>query len=248
MAKTYLNSRHTIEVLHKSTTESTNNDGKELFRKGIKNPLLIISDEQKGGRGRQGRSFYSPVGGLYMTLVLPCNLPFSSSISVTSCSGIAVTRVLRAHNVNCGIKWVNDIYSNNRKLSGILVEAENDYSENRTIGLIIGIGINALSKPEGKFEVEPVSLSELGFKPDIISLAYEITSEILDMHKNDFDLSLYINEYREYSVLIGKEVTYTLDNIEHTAVVQSINDNGALVVTEGENVSILTSGLISVRF
>ena len=131
-----------ITVIRKEETLSTNSDAR-LMCDGRKNAAVIIADRQTGGRGRQGKVFHSPEGGLYMTVLLPCGLPISESIGVTSCTAVCVCRAIdKITGTNCGIKWVNDIYLDDKKLAGILVESVNDYTKMESEYLIIGIGVN----------------------------------------------------------------------------------------------------------
>ena len=117
-----------VRVITKELTVSTNNDAKEMINFSPSD-TLITSEKQTGGRGRQGKSFSSPEGGLYMTLLLRCGMPITTAVGATSCSAVAVSRAIKnVCGIDTGIKWVNDIYAGGKKLCGILTEAVNDYS------------------------------------------------------------------------------------------------------------------------
>ena len=153
-----------VKVVTKELTGSTNNDAKEMIDSSPAD-TLITSEKQTGGRGRQGKSFSSPEGGLYMTLLLRCGMPITTAVGATSCSAVAVSRAIKnVCGIDTGIKWVNDIYAGGKKLCGILTEAVNDYSRGISEYLVIGIGINVLSTPVvPSSSVECTSLSELGY-------------------------------------------------------------------------------------
>ena len=125
------------------TVDSTNIYAKELIKKGQKPPFLITSKTQTAGRGRLGKSFYSPEGGLYMSFVLNYS---ENEQQTTLAAAVGVCRVLEKH---CGIcphiKPVNDLLVDGKKVCGILCEAVCE--QNGQIGtVIIGIGINIWSQ------------------------------------------------------------------------------------------------------
>ncbi len=228
-------------------TVSTNTDARTLLAQfpaaGI---LLLTADRQTGGRGRQGKSFESPEGGLYMTLVMKTGAPLSSVVNVTSCAAVAAARALAKWDVPCGIKWVNDIYLNGAKLAGILVESVNNYAEMRSEYVIIGIGVNAAKNifPDG---VNAVSLEEAGYSVDIEELCAVLVRELLEIRDNGFDFSLYADEYRQLSIVLGQEVMYLRNGVENYGFAESIDECGGLVVRVGEELRTLASGEISLR-
>lgn len=236
-----------VAVVVKPTTGSTNTDGKELFRSSLSSAVLIAADEQTGGRGRQGKTFLSPVGGLYMTLVLPLAAPIGDAVMATSCSAVAVSRALERYGVDCGIKWVNDIYAVGKKLCGILVEAENDYRTMTTHALIIGIGVNVESSPSLDGDVKAVSLRELGCSADITDICASIAEEMLVLYNDGFDFSSYRDEYVRRSIVLGREITFTENGVIRSGKALDIGDRGELIVDCGDKTVALTSGEISVR-
>ena len=94
--------------------ESTNKTAKELSFE--KEQALVIAKEQTGGRGRLGRSFYSPEGGAYFSLLLRPELSPQKTLNITTAAAVAVCRAIeKLSNKNPQIKWVNDIYVNDKK-------------------------------------------------------------------------------------------------------------------------------------
>ena len=184
-----------VRVITKELTGSTNNDAKEMIDSSPAD-TLITSEKQTGGRGRQGKSFSSPEGGLYMTLLLRCGMPITTAVGATSCSAVAVSRAIKnVCGIDTGIKWVNDIYAGGKKLCGILTEAVNDYSRGISEYLVIGIGINVLSTPVvPSSSVECTCLSELGSAASREELCAGIARELISMRDKSFDFSLYSEE------------------------------------------------------
>ena len=107
--------------------DSTNNYAKTLSELSL--PQLVVSEEQTAGRGRLGRSFYSPAGkGIYMSFAFCPQLELSQAMLVTTMTAVAVCRALESlTGLHPKIKWVNDIYLNEKKLCGILTEAETNF-------------------------------------------------------------------------------------------------------------------------
>ncbi|MBE6616961.1 MAG: biotin--[acetyl-CoA-carboxylase] ligase [Ruminococcaceae bacterium] len=245
---TYLEG-YDVEVIAKHETVSTNTDARELIKNTIPHPALIVADQQSGGRGRQGKSFLSPVGGLYMTLALPANIPIEQAIGATSCAAVAVCRGIEAVcDAKCGIKWINDIYLGGKKLCGILTESVNDYETMTSRYLIIGVGVNIDVTPTvTDSAVEAVSLNDCGCDVSKDILCAGITKELLLAYESGFDFSLYAEEYTRRSILLGQEIIFTSKGIVKHGTAKSITDRGALVVqSEGKEI-ILDSGEVSVR-
>ena len=238
-----------IKIINKSVTVSTNSDARELILNGGYGDILITADTQTGGRGRQGKSFISPEGGLYMTLAMQCGYPISDAVSVTSCAAVAVCRAMEeVCGIVCGIKWVNDIYLGGGKLAGILVESVNDYSRMISEYLIIGIGINIDHTPEiVDASYNAASLAEHGADVSRDVLCHAIVRHLLGIRENRFDFGRYVDEYRSRSVVLGQEITFTHASRSFSGKAVGIDSRGGLMVDTPEGQITLDSGEISIR-
>ena len=228
-------------------TGSTNTDARALLREfPDADTILLTADRQTGGRGRQGKSFESPEGGLYMTLVMKTGAPLDSVVNVTSCAAVAAARALAKQNIPCGIKWVNDICLNGAKLAGILVESLNDYAAMRSEYVIVGIGVNVARNifPEG---IHAVSLEEAGYSADPEALCADLVRELLNIRADGFDFSLFADEYRSLSIVLGQEVMFLRDGVTRYGTAESIDGRGGLVVRVGNERHTLDSGEITLR-
>ena len=134
-------------LIRLETVDSTNtyasgiiNDPNKILQIPEYNGIVVISETQTKGRGRLDRKWFSPPGGIWMTIILQPNLEMIdlSKITLLSASAIAET-LIKSYKLSLNIKWPNDIFFNGRKLSGILAESE---KVSDVIYLIIGIGIN----------------------------------------------------------------------------------------------------------
>lgn len=201
---------------------------------------LILARKQNAGRGRRGHTFFSPQGGLYMSLYF-LNKKQISPAFCTLAAGTACVEGIRAcTGIEPKIKWVNDIYLNNRKLGGIL--AESVPLKNTTYpGIIIGIGINLLQQefPED-LKKKACALNVPGLDP--LVLCASITQRLLYWLARQ-DQAALLEAYRAYSFLLGKRVFFVENDIQVQGTAQAIDADGRLVVADDQGcVHFLDSG------
>ncbi len=227
------------------TLDSTNRYAKSLVLDGIEGPALIVAGEQTAGRGRMGRSFYSPSGsGVYFSLLYITKEPLESAVRVTSIAAVAVMRAIRAMTgKQTQIKWVNDLYLNGKKVCGILAESVCVDGKN---GLIVGIGVNW---HHAEFPKELSSIAGTVGAPDDVDRMELVARVWMEMNALAGNDSAYLEEYRAHSAVLGKEIRWERDGEVHLGVAEAIDQNGALIVrgTSGER-EVLFSGEITVRF
>lgn len=130
-----------IELHELDCTDSTNALLLEMARGGAPIGTVVWAHRQEGGRGRLGRSFSSPVGGVYISMLVPCpSDPKDIGFALTAKAGVAVKRAIRdVCGVECGIKWVNDIVKDGLKVCGILAQMVALEEGN---AVVVGIGVN----------------------------------------------------------------------------------------------------------
>ncbi len=229
--------------------ESTNKTAKELANHGASGGTVVLAEQQSGGRGRLGRSFYSPSGaGIYMTVLLRPTEPAETTMLITSAAAVAVCRALKAV---CGleaqIKWVNDVYLDGRKLCGILTEAAVNFEDHRMDYLIIGIGINVTN---GDFPPElreaAISLEEkLGRRLPRSPLIGELLNQLSEI---DLSQKQFLEEYRARSFVLGSYVNVISPTGTERALAVNINDQGHLLIRLDDGTEkALSSGEISIR-
>ena len=225
---------------------STNSLAKSLVGGGKRN--IIAADSQTAGRGRRGRPFHSPAGaGLYFSLAMEWNKE-ETPVLVTTMAATAVALVMeRELGVFPGIKWVNDLFLDQRKICGILTEAVTGLESGITTSIVSGIGIN-LTEPEGGYPesirgIAGAVLKE-GRKLNKNSLIASIANELGDMIERLPDRT-YLDHYRERCFILGQEVR--LDTGE-TVIPRAVSDDGALIYTDDKGeLRSLQRGEISIR-
>lgn len=225
--------------------DSTNTEAKRRAMNGEKR-AIILARAQSEGRGRMGRSFYSPQGsGVYFSLLMPFEKSIENGVFLTSAVSVAVMRAIRhLTGKQVGIKWVNDLFWQGKKVCGILCEAMS-IGEERSV--VIGIGINVksaefpteLSEIAGSLCADEISLVEL-----VCAVCREILSFLEDPTSPD-----WLDDYRKHSLVLGREVQWIENGITQIGIAEEILEDGALcvkVLTTGET-SILRTGEISLR-
>ena len=237
------------------TVDSTNTEAKRQAMAGAPDGLVIVSEEQTGGRGRRGRSFQSPKGkGLYLTALLRPKLPpsqvtdFTAWVAVAVCDGIQAACGVRPR-----IKWTNDLVLDGKKLCGILTELGLEGESNALDYLITGIGVNVNHTPEDfDPEVRPIatSLSQvLGHPVRRADLAVQII-RALDRMYSQFPQSKadYLTRYRADCLTPGNPVQLITPSSREEAFALEIDDEFRLVVEypDGRR-SALSAGEVSVR-
>ena len=127
-----------------SEIDSTNRYLKELAATGAPEGTVVIANKQSAGRGRLGRSFFSPEEkGIYMSILLRPEIELERAVLITSMAAVAVARAVeRVSTIPAQIKWVNDIFINRKKVCGILTEAGINTEKGSLDYAVLGIGVN----------------------------------------------------------------------------------------------------------
>lgn len=236
-------------VIDLDEIDSTNRVGKGLAAEGAPEGTLVVAKRQSKGKGRLGRSFFSPEGGIYMSMVLRPRISAERALLVTTCAAVAVARAIeRVSGVTAGIKWVNDIFVNGRKVCGILAEAALSATSEYPEYVILGIGINVKkqSVPEELRDIvgclEDTAEREI-LKEELIAAVWQEFGAFYEQ----LSTAVYMEEYKNRSVLLGREVTVLTANGDYRAVVTDMDKEGHLVIRRDGREEILSSGEVSVR-
>lgn len=253
-----------IRICVNEKVESTNKTVKQMAQAGEKEGLLFVASEQTAGRGRRDHSFFSPANtGLYMSILLQPKVDASDTVFVMPMAAVAVAEAVeeiignqkRAH-----IKWVNDIYVDDKKVCGILVEG---VYANESCGetggaplLIVGIGINVF-EPAGGFpdEIKDRATSVFAASEaegaDAEIIREKLTAAVLNhfyAYYNAYDVEKTMDEYRRRSCVIGRKINVFGNGAEFEATAISIDERGRLIVIDNEGRErVLENDDISIR-
>ncbi len=199
---------------------STQERARELAREGAPHGTLVVSRVQTGGRGRLGRRWGSPAGGLWMSLVLRPGISTEVAARTTQAAAVGVTKALRDLGVKARIKWPNDLLVSGRKVCGILAESSVESvpvaakkvepGEGRPVDFIVlGVGLNANLDPEdlGVPDREVATLrSELGRDLDLLELLASLLSYLEAELGRIEDFGAILDDWRTLNCTLGERV------------------------------------------
>ena len=221
-------------LIHKKIVGSTNDIVIELASQNAPEGTVVIAERQNKSRGRMGREWYSPPGGLWFSLVLRPPIKYVSPLTLIF--GASVSKSIEEFTgVKCGFHWTNDIYVDDKKLGGILLESR--FSGDKLNFVAAGIGIN-LNIDTGELgsnlKAKPISLKEKTGKTwDPTEILVKILTG-LESHYESFlkkGAPQLINSCKKRCVTINRpvEVFVNKDNSEKALAVD-IDPQGGVVI------------------
>lgn len=230
-------------------TTSTQDEAKILVKTGAKSGLLVVADEQTKGRGRFGRSWFSPPNSnIYFTIALqlPPDHPHLTTLPLLV--GVAVAEAMREMGINVFVKWANDVVFDGKKLAGILTESESNW-------VFIGVGIN-------------VNLTENDLPDDLKGTATSmriVTSKTFDRSEvlaailvslerwwevwAKGNLSEFWSMWERFDALKGKQVSVAMpDGTKLEGVADGVSEDGSLKLKlQNESTLNLVAGDVTVK-
>lgn len=237
------------------TISSTNTHAKILAAAGSPQGTVLIADSQTAGRGRLGRTFQSPAGsGIYMSVILRPGCPPAQLMHLTCAAAVAACdAVEHTLNIRPGVKWINDLVCDGKKLAGILTELSIDPKTALVDYAIIGIGINCTQTPEDfPPELRDMACSAAmvyGSPIDRSRLAAELVLAFEQMSRELFTAkTATMIRYRQDCVTIGAEVAVIRTEQRQCGKALDITDDGALLISFADgHTEAVNSGEVSVR-
>ncbi len=238
-------SGHSLEAVHLAETDSTNTYARKLLADGFTGEAVIIADSQTLGRGRCGKSFFSERGGLYMSVIMKPKSDLEDFTLITSAVAVAVADAIReVSDCEPKIKWVNDIYVENRKVCGILCESVFS-SSGRLDAVIVGIGVN-LGRGDFPDDIADTA-GRISISCDRNTLAEKICERLFAVCDRLPDRG-FMEKYRAYSLVLGSDIRFTYNGEWLDGVALSVDSNGRLEIELPDGTrKLLSGGEISVR-
>lgn len=233
-----------IPVSYNPSSSSTQLDAKAGLENGLAAPRLYLAPSQTGAKGRFGRSFFaSPQGGIYMSLHLQPNLPHPDLPAYTLMVAASLVKAIKTlTGTQCQIKWVNDIYLGQKKIAGILTEAITSIETGLVTDVIIGVGLN-FHITNFPADLQGKAGSLFTEQPTILRQQLIAETWRLFFQTPEPDLVRY---YKDWSLVLGRQITFLEKEQSCTATVSDITDKGELIIElpSGQQ-SRLNSGEIS---
>lgn len=225
------------EIHHFNTISSTQEYAFELAQKGASEGALVVAEEQTGGRGRRGRSYFSPPGGIWFSLLLRPPLPPRLAPVISLAAGVVLAEVVTELGLqSILLRWPNDVLIGGRKLSGILAEMSAEPDQLHFV--IMGMGINANMEREA-FPDELRSLAT-SLKMEMRKRVnrVEVLCKVLEkLEKYYFQLlekgpSTILAAWKSFPNMLGKPVKVTTLEGNYEGVATGLDDEGALLIMD----------------
>ena len=208
-------------------------------KRALGEDLIVTADRQTGGKGTKGRSFSSCEGGVYLSkLTFYQNFPTKKAFQIMMGAAVAVCKTLRFYKLAPQIKWPNDIFVNDKKICGILIE--NTFSGGNISSSIVGIGLNVNNPlPDELLEIATAMAKETGKKFSVDEVRTRLIEELSQ--------SVTPQEYQSFLGYMGREVWLTLGDERVRGCLLSVDEEGGLWVNIHGEKHRLTAAEVSIQ-
>lgn len=239
-----------LPIVYAASMASTQTRGRELADHDAAHGTVIVAEEQNGGYGRMKRVWHAPKGGLWYSQILRPALQPQSVLRLTLLASLSICRTLqRLYQIDCRIKWPNDVLVGGKKLAGILTEMSAEVG--RVHWVVIGIGINANNAVPAELDGRAVALKDIvGQNVDRPALLTSLIADFMESYREFCvsGFSTFEKEYNDRSMLPGSAVDIATPEGVVTGIAGSIDADGYLMVrmADGECRRVI-AGDVSVR-
>lgn len=211
----------------------------------------VLAEKQSAGKGRRGRVWVSPFGkSIYLSLLATFSGGIASLEGLSLMVAIAVERALAALGIEgVGLKWPNDVYVQGKKLAGILLEVNGEYSSYCQV--VIGVGVNLAMSEKDAAEIDQPWVELKSLNPNLsrnqvaAALLNELLNAVDEFQQQGF--APYQQYWTERDVYHEKEVRITAGNKETVGVIKGVNRKGELMLKTAQGMQVLNAGEVSVR-
>ncbi len=249
----YLNSdKNIFQINCYDRVTSTNLIAKEKAQQGAGEGYIVIADYQTAGRGRLGRSFFSPSDtGIYFSIVLKPKRKIESAVLITTAAAAATANAIESVcNKQADIKWVNDIFVNDKKVCGILAESVINSNDDLPEYIVLGIGINVYNPNDG-FPSEISDTAGYLLEKNEANTKNKLIAKILDnfwIFYERLENKEFFEDYKNRNLAIGKNIIVITPTENKNAKCVGIDDNFRLLVEfENGQKDAISTGEISIR-
>ncbi len=214
---------------------STNSISKFLANHGAEEGTILVSEIQTNARGRSGKKWEAPEGGVWMSMILRPDVPPAKIGLITLATGVAIAKAIRSLDVDAKIKWPNDVLIKGNKISGVLTEVNATFNQIEYV--VVGVGIDSNLKLEDFSEDIRIGTTTLTEEAptkvdenELIGIFLNEFEKVYDIYLNG-DIEDILTEWRALSDTIGKYVNITQTGGHMTqGYVVGINNEGSLIL------------------
>ena len=231
-----MNEKNQYKRLHFDHLPSTQDCAKEKRADGEN--LVVTASNQTGGKGTKGRSFSSRKGGVYLSrLTFYEDLPVKSAFKIMIGAAVAVCETLRFYGLKPLIKWPNDIWVDDKKICGILIE--NVLSGDKVRSSVVGIGLNVSNDLPEELKEIATTMALHGVAPAVEEVTERLLAELCKERT--------MEEYRAYIGYMGREVILLLGDKRIPGTLVCVDDEGGLLVKVDGEIRRFTAAEVSIR-
>ena len=222
------------DIIHKDVIDSTQDLALRIADKA-KEGTIIIAEEQRKGRGRLGRAWIAPRGGIWFSLILKPKLSLSYITLLPLTIGLGVADALKSFGLDAKLKWPNDVMIKDKKVAGILLDVSSEIDAINYA--IIGIGINANVDIDYLKGLRATSIKhELGYEIDRIRFMQVLLKAIEDRYMQLYkDRDGLLEEYKRLCITLNSRVKVTSNDEQYNADAIEIDSDGSLIVMLDNN-------------
>ena len=232
-----MNGKNECRRLHFDSLPSTQDCAKERRANGEN--LVVTAVLQTGGKGTKGRSFSSKKGGVYLSkLTFYEDLSVHNAFKIMIGAAVAVCEVLHFYGIKPLIKWPNDIWVNDKKICGILIE--NVFAGDKVRSSVVGIGLNVSNElPEELTDIATTMQAVMGKTPTVEEVTMRLIAEL--------EKERTVEDYRSFLGYMGREVTLLLGDERIPGRLLFVDDEGGLQVEIDGKMRRFTAAEVSIR-
>jgi len=237
------------KVYYFDTIDTTQNFAMEIATKNNMNGAIIIAKKQTGGRGRMKRKWKSPVGGIWMSIIIHPKFDVSFTtlvpIAISLALCLAIEKTLK---IKPELKWPNDVTLKGKKVAGVLVDAS--IASNEIEYMIIGVGINfkikptelanAIKKTPNFYGVTTLVKNDVNSLQFLHKFLYELENIFQMIDSNH--IKKIVNQWSKRSSTLGRNVSIVTENGRINGKAVKIDNDGALIISKGKNVERILVG------
>ena len=248
------NGKIKIEAEVRDEVTSTNALLKDMAAEGADEGRALIAKKQTAGRGRLGRNFFSPKNGIYLSILLKPDMDFREAMLLTTIAAVAVVEAVReVTGKDTGIKWVNDVYLEGKKICGILTEAVTDVENGKLSYAVVGIGVNITRPSDENFPEELRDIAGFiydGEEPPK-GIMSKLTASIIKNYFKYYEKlpeHSFMESYKQHQILLNKKIFVITSESSKNARVKGVDDEARLLVEyeDGKEEALFT-GEVSIR-
>jgi BirA family biotin operon repressor/biotin-[acetyl-CoA-carboxylase] ligase len=236
------------KVIFREEVPSTNDDAKALALEGGEEGTVIVARRQTAGKGRMGRQWSSPEGGIYLSIILRPKMPATEMLRLTVLSGVPVAMAIeQASGLEARLKWPNDVIVSGKKVAGLLMESSSVGGSVQF--LVLGIGINLNSRQEDLEGENPGSLAALSGRTfDNEAFLHQLLFQLDEFYVRYNAGEVPIDQYRAMSSTLGRHVVGSVGDQKISGQATSVDEQGALIVKGDDGLNYRLDSVYSLRY